>query len=106
MLNSCRVKLRGQVRPGGLDEHPQCPHDKFGGVRPRRGNGGGQMGRLLTCKGWKTEPNAYIYFTVQRQAQEPICDTIGKPELKPAQNTTTAKAPQPNIAGNFATIEV
>jgi len=36
---------------------------------PRSGNagGGGQPGWILKCKGWKTDPNAYIYFTIQEQ---------------------------------------
>jgi formyl-CoA transferase len=36
---------------------------------PRGGNagGGGQPGWVLKCKGWETDPNAYIYFTIQEQ---------------------------------------
>ncbi len=34
---------------------------------PRAGNasGGGQAGSILKCKGWETDPNAYIYFITQ-----------------------------------------
>ena len=74
---------------------------------PRGGNagGGGQPGWVLKCKGWETDPNAYIYFTIQGHAWEPICDAIGKPEWKTDPNYTTAKARQPHITQIFATIE-
>jgi formyl-CoA transferase len=110
VLNLCRVKLRDQLRLdrlGYLEEYPQYPHGEFGDVVPRGGNagGGGQPGWVLKCKGWETDPNAYIYFTVQGHAWEPICDAIGKPEWKTDPNYTTAKARQPHITEIFNTIE-
>jgi formyl-CoA transferase len=110
VLNLCRVKLRDQLRLdrlGYLEEYPQYPHGTFSDVVPRGGNagGGGQPGWVLKCKGWQTDPNAYIYFTVQGHAWEPICDAIGKPEWKTDPNYTTAKARQPHITEIFATIE-
>jgi formyl-CoA transferase len=109
-LNLCRVKLRDQLRLdriGYLEEYPQYPHGEFGDAVPRGGNagGGGQPGWVLKCKGWETDPNAYIYFTVQGHAWEPICDAIGKPEWKTDPNYTTAKARQPHITAIFDTIE-
>ena len=88
VINLCRVKMRDQQRldsVGYLEEYPQYPHemDAFKDkVMPRGGNagGGGQPGWILKCKGWETDPNAYIYFTVQGHAWEPICDALGKPE--------------------------
>jgi formyl-CoA transferase len=76
-------------------------------VVPRGGNagGGGQPGWILKCKGWQTDPNAYIYFTVQGHAWAPICDAIGKPEWKTDPAYTTPKARQPHINEIFATIE-
>ena len=43
------------------------PNGKFGDAVPRAGNasGGGQPGWILKCKGWETDPNAYIYFITQ-----------------------------------------
>ncbi len=110
VLNLCRVKLRDQLRLdrlGYLEEYPQYPHGTFGDVVPRGGNagGGGQPGWVLKCKGWETDPNAYIYFTVQGHAWEPICDAIGKPEWKTDPNYTTPKARQPHITEIFNTIE-
>jgi formyl-CoA transferase len=110
VLNLCRVKLRDQLRLdrlGYLEEYPQYPHGKFTDVVPRGGNagGGGQPGWVLKCKGWETDPNAYIYFTIQGQAWAPICDAIGKPEWKNDPDYMTPKARQPHITDIFATIE-
>ena len=110
VLNLCRVKLRDQLRLdrlGYLEEYPQYPHGKFTDVVPRGGNagGGGQPGWVLKCKGWETDPNAYIYFTIQGQAWAPICDAIGKPEWKNDPLYMTPKARQPHITDIFATIE-
>lgn len=110
VLNLCRVKLRDQQRLdriGHLEEYPQYPHGSFTDVVPRGGNagGGGQPGWILKCKGWQTDPNAYIYFTIQGHAWEPICDAIGKPEWKTDPAYTTALARQPHIVEIFETIE-
>ncbi len=110
VLNLCRVKLRDQQRLeriGFLEEYPQYPHGKFTDVVPRGGNagGGGQPGWVLRCKGWETDPNAYIYFTVQDHAWEPICKAIGKPEWITDPAYTTPRARQPHITEIFATIE-
>ena len=113
VINLCRVKLRDQQRLeklGYLEEYPQYPHemDAFKDkVTPRGGNagGGGQPGWILKCKGHETDPNAYIYFTVQGHAWAPICDAIGKPEWKTDPLYTTPKARQPHITEIFATIE-
>ena len=110
VLNLCRVKMRDQQRLdrlGYLEEYPQYPHGTFSDVVPRGGNagGGGQPGWVLKCKGWETDPNAYIYFTVQGHAWAPICDAIGKPEWKTDPDYMTAKARQPHITDIFATIE-
>jgi formyl-CoA transferase len=110
VLNLCRVKLRDQQRldrVGYLEEYPQYPHGSFTDVVPRGGNagGGGQPGWILKCKGWQTDPNAYIYFTVQGHAWDPICDAIGKSEWKTDPAYTTARARQPHIVEIFETIE-
>lgn len=110
VLNLCRVKLRDQQRLdkiGYLEEYPQYPHGEFSDVVPRGGNagGGGQPGWVLKCKGWETDPNAYIYFTIQGHAWAPICDAIGKPEWKEDPAYTTPEARQPHIQEIFDTIE-
>jgi formyl-CoA transferase len=76
-------------------------------VVPRGGNagGGGQPGWVLKCKGWETDPNAYIYFTVQEQNWVRTCEAIGKPEWSEDPAYTTALARQPHIFEIFAEIE-
>ncbi len=116
VLNLCRVKLRDQQRLdhlGYLEEYPQFPiradglYGTFSDVVPRGGNagGGGQPGWVLKCKGWETDPNSYIYFTVQEQNWGPTCEAIGKPEWSKDPAYATAKARQPHIFEIFAEIE-
>src|ERR1700730_14898769 len=102
VLNLCRVKLRDQERldhVGYLEEYPQYPNGKFGDAVPRGGNagGGGQPGWVLKCKGWQTDPNAYIYFTIQEQNWGRTCQAIGKPQWIKDPAYATAKARQRHI---------
>jgi formyl-CoA transferase len=110
VLNLCRVKLRDQQRldkVGYLEEYPQYPHGKFTDVVPRGGNagGGGQPGWVLKCKGWETDKNAYIYFTIQGHAWAPICKALGKEEWIKDPAYMTAEARQDKIFDIFAIIE-
>ncbi len=87
VLNLARVKLRDQQRlnAGPLKEYSQFGEGiPFGEATPRAGNdsGGGQPGRILKCKGWEQDPNAYTYFIIQAAVWEKVCDVIGKPEWK------------------------
>ena len=87
VLNLARVKLRDQQRlaAGPLQEYSQFGEGvPFGDATPRAGNdsGGGQPGRILKCKGWEQDPNAYTYFIIQAAIWEKVCDVIGKPEWK------------------------
>jgi len=87
VLNLARVKLRDQQRieKGPLKEYSQFGEGiPFGDTTPRAGNdsGGGQPGRILKCKGWEQDPNAYTYFIIQAAVWEKVCDVIGKPEWK------------------------
>ena len=87
VLNLTRVKLRDQQRlaAGPLTEYSQYGEGvPFGDATPRAGNdsGGGQPGRILKCKGWETDPDAYTYFICQAAVWEKICDVIGAPEWK------------------------
>ena len=83
VLNLCRVKLRDQQRlerTGTMHEYPQYPDGRFGKAVPRAGNasGGGQPGSILKCKGWETDPNAYIYFITQSGVWPAVCRVIGE----------------------------
>jgi formyl-CoA transferase len=87
VLNLCRVKLRDQQRlgHGPLKEYSQYGQGiPFGDATPRAGNdsGGGQPGWILKCKGWETDPNAYVYFITQAAVWGNICDLIGEPGWK------------------------
>src|SRR5580692_2704885 len=83
VLNLCRVKLRDQqrlARTGVMKEYPQYPNGKFGSAVPRAANasGGGQPGTIVKCKGWETDPNAYIYFITQAAVWPAVCKVIGE----------------------------
>jgi formyl-CoA transferase len=110
VLNLCRVKLRDQERlerVGYLEEYPQYPNGTFGDTVPRGGNagGGGQPGWVLKCKGWETDPNAYIYFTIQEQNWARTCEAIGKPQWVDDPAYNTAKARESIIFDIFDEIE-
>src|SRR5437667_9167815 len=109
VLNLCRVKLRDQQRlaHGVLKEYPQYPHGKFGDAVPRAGNssGGGQPGWILKCKGWETDPNAYIYFITQAPVWEAICDVIGEPGWKTHPDYAKPDARLSRLNEIFARIE-
>ncbi len=110
VLNLCRVKLRDQQRlaNGPLKEYSQFGEGiPFGDSVPRAGNdsGGGQPGRILRCKGWEHDPNAYIYFITQAPVWEKICDVIHEPEWKPDPNYATPAARLPHLNEIFTRIE-
>jgi formyl-CoA transferase len=110
VLNLARVKLRDQQRlaHGPLTEYSQYGEGvPFGDAVPRAGNdsGGGQPGRILKCKGWEGDPNAYIYFITQAPVWGAICDVIGEPGWKNHPDYATPKARLPRLNEIFARIE-
>jgi formyl-CoA transferase len=110
VLNLCRVKLRDQQRlkHGPLTEYSQYGEGvPFGNAVPRAGNdsGGGQPGWILKCKGWETDPDAYIYFITQTPVWGAICDVIGKPEWKTDPDYATPPARLPRLRKIFGTVE-
>src|SRR3984893_18069318 len=110
VLNLARVKLRDQQRlkHGPLVEYGQYGEGiPFGEAVPRAGNdsGGGQPGWILKCKGWESDPDAYIYFITQAPVWGAICDLIGKPEWKTDPDYATPAARLPRLRHIFSTIE-
>src|SRR5947199_4209483 len=110
VLNLRRVKLRDQQRlkHGPLTEYSQHGEGiPFGEAVPRAGNdsGGGQPGRILKCKGWERDPNAYIYFITQAPVWEKICDVIGEPGWKTHPDYATPNARLPRLKHIFDRIE-
>jgi formyl-CoA transferase len=110
VLNLARVKLRDQQRlaHGPLTEYSQHGEGiPFGQAVPRAGNdsGGGQPGWILKCKGWETDPDAYVYFITQAPVWETICDLIGKPEWKTDSDYAKPAARLPRLRHIFDSIE-
>jgi formyl-CoA transferase len=110
VLNLARVKLRDQQRlaHGPLTEYSQYGEGvPFGKATPRAGNdsGGGQPGWIVKCKGWESDPDAYIYFITQAPVWAPICDLIGKPEWKTDPDFATPPARLPRLRHIFDTVE-
>jgi len=110
VINLCRVKLRDQQRlaAGPLTEYSQYGAGiPFGDATPRAGNdsGGGQPGRILKCKGWETDNNAYTYFITQAAVWEQICDVIGEPDWKTAPGYATPPERLDKLDAIFARIE-
>lgn len=110
VLNLARVKLRDQQRldAGPLKEYSQFGEGiPFGDATPRAGNdsGGGQPGRILKCKGWEQDPNAYTYFIIQAAIWEKICDVIGKPEWKTEEGYAKPPERLDKLNQIFETIE-
>jgi formyl-CoA transferase len=91
-----------------MEEYPQFTEGKaFGEAVPRAGNasGGGQPGWILKCKGWETDPNAYIYFITQAPVWGSICKVIGREEWITDPDYATPRARLPRLKAIFATIE-
>jgi len=110
VLNLCRVKLRDQqrlARTGVLQEYPQYPHGKFGEAVPRSANasGGGQPGSIVKCKGWESDPNAYLYFIAQAPVWKEICKVIGMESWITDPDYATPNARLPRLKEVFAAIE-
>ena len=110
VLNLCRVKLRDQQRlerTHTMHEYPQYPDGKFGAAVPRAGNasGGGQPGSILKCKGWETDPNAYIYFITQGGVWPAVCKVIGEEDWITDEAYATAGARLLHLKPIFARIE-
>ena len=109
VLNLCRVKLRDQQRlaHGPLTEYPQFPNGTFGDATPRAGNssGGGQRGWIVKCKGWETDPDAYIYIITQAAAFDGLAKAIGHEYWLEDPEWNTPKARLPHLEKMFDEIE-
>ncbi|MBH68194.1 MAG: formyl-CoA transferase [Rhodospirillaceae bacterium] len=110
VVNLCRVKLRDQQRlaAGPLTEYSQYGEGiAFSETTPRAGNdsGGGQPGRILKCKGWEKDSNAYTYFITQAAVWPKICEVIGKPGWKDDPHYSTPNARLTRLNEVFDEIE-
>ncbi len=110
VINLCRVKLRDQQRlkAGPLTEYSQYGEGiPFKDATPRAANdsGGGQPGRILKCKGWEDDDNAYTYFITQAAVWPKICDLISRPGWKEDPDYATPEARLPRLNEVFGAIE-
>jgi formyl-CoA transferase len=110
VLNLCRVKLRDQqrlARNGVMQEYPQYPNGSFGSAVPRAGNasGGGQPGWIVKCRGWETDPNAYLYFIAQAPVWKQVCQVIGREAWITDPDYATPAARLPRLKEVFAAVE-
>jgi formyl-CoA transferase len=109
VLNLCRVKLRDQQRlaHGPLTEYPQYPNGTFSDAVPRAGNasGGGHPGWIVKCKGWETDPNAYIYMITQVNTFPALAKAIGHEDWLDDPKWNTPKARLPKLDKVFGEIE-
>ena len=104
-LNLCRIKTRDQLtlnKIGYLTQYPQYPNQKFPDYVPRSGNteGSGVLGWTYKCKGWETDPNAYVYVILQRGAKdfEKACQAFGFEDWLTNPDFNTADARDRNKA--------
>lgn len=84
VLNLGRVRMHDQAyldAKGYLPEYPNYPYQKQGRAVPRVANaeGGGELGWCYKCKGWETDPNAYVYVVIQRAEKgfKEACAALG-----------------------------
>ena len=111
-LNLCRIKTRDQLtldRIGYLTQFPQYPNGKFGDFVPRSGNqeGSGVLGWTYKCKGWETDPNAYVYVILQRGAKDfqKACAALGFEDWLTNPDFNTADARDRNKQAVWARIQ-
>ena len=92
---------------GPLTEYPQYPDGTFGEATPRAGNasGGGQPGWIVKCKGWETDPDAYIYIIAQAASFDRLAKVIGHEDWLEDPEWNTPPARLPKIGRMFEEIE-
>ena len=59
----------------------------------------------MKCKGWETDPNAYLYFIAQAPVWKEICQVIGKEGWITDPDYATPNARLPRLKEVFAAIE-
>ena len=91
----------------GHEGIPQYPYGRFGSAVPRAANasGGGQPGTIVKCKGWETDPNAYLYFIAQAPVWKAICKVIGQEQWITDPDYATPDARLPRLKEVFAAVE-
>ena len=62
-------------------------------------------GQIVKCKGWETDPNAYLYFIAQAPVWKAICKVIGKEQWITRSGLRHARCAPAAAQGVFARIE-
>ena len=68
-------------------------------------SGGGHPGWIVKCKGWETDPDAYIYVIAQLQAFPELAKIIGHEDWLSDPQFNTPDARLPRLSHVFAEIE-
>ncbi len=89
-----------------MKEYPQYP-GKFDAAvpAPAMPQGGSRSGWVVRCKGWETDPDAYIYMITQLQAFPALAKLIGHEDWLSDPNFNTPEARLPRLDHIFAEIE-
>jgi formyl-CoA transferase len=88
-------------------EYPQYPNGTFGKAVPRAGNasGGGQPGWIVKCKGWESDPDAYVYVITQAAAFRGLAKAIGHEDWLEDPEWATPNERLPKLDKVFDEIE-
>src|SRR5947207_1420597 len=115
LIKNCDVLVEN-FGPGVLDRMG-FPWEKIHAINPKmivasiKGFGPGPFEdckvyeNVAQCKGWETDPNAYLYFITQAPVWEKICDVIGEPGWKTDPNYAKPPARLSRLNEIFARIE-
>ena len=66
---------------------------------------GGQPGWIVKCRGWESDPNAYIYIITQAAAFNDLARAIGRSDWVDDPEWNTPQARLPKLGQMFAEIE-
>ena len=110
VLNLCRVKLRDQQRLEPLATWRSTRSGRTASSArpfPAAATPAAVASRAgcVKCKGWETDPNAYIYFTIQEQNWKRTAEAIGGPSGSMTRATAPPVPAQDKIFDIFAEIE-
>src|SRR5437667_34975 len=115
LIKNCDVLVEN-FGPGVLDRMG-FPWEKIHSLNPKmivasiKGFGPGPFEdckvyeNIVKCKGWETDPNAYLYFITQAPVWEKICDVIGEPGWKTHPDYAKPPARLSRLNEIFARIE-
>ena len=111
VLNLCRVKLRDQQRLERTQHactSTRSTRTASSATRcraPAMPRAAASRARSCKCKGWETDPNAYIYFITQAAVWPAVCKVIGEDDWIDDEAYATPQARLLHLKPIFARIE-